>query len=55
MKKTMKNKNIKKKGNIIDKIHFNLKGDIFGKSNSIINKAGGGENEIFTNNDTNTI
>jgi hypothetical protein len=45
----------KKKGNIIDKIHFNLKSDIFGNSNSIINKAGGGENEIFTNNDTNTI
>ena len=46
----------KKKGNILDKNHFNLRGDILGHSNSIINKVGVCENELYNNNnDTNTI
>ena len=44
----------KKKGNIIDKNHFNLRGGILGNSNSIITKTPGGALEI-NNNDTNTI
>ena len=44
----------KKKGNAIDKNHFNLRGGILGNSNSIINRLGILPNEV-NNNDTNTI
>ena len=44
----------KKKGNVIDKNHFNLRGGILGNSNSIINRLGILPNET-NNNDTNTI
>ena len=44
----------KKKGNLIEKNYFNLRGGILGKSNSIINKGSSDGGEA-NNNNTNTI
>ena len=52
---TSNTRNIKK-GNMIDKNYFNLRGGFLGNSNSIITKVSGGVGEIINNNtDTNTI